>query len=121
MPSYDSLSTQIDALKSEMTSAISTTAMNAQDMIYMAKALGELGGLLGVNDIVAATAAKITELETKRTDSLASLETKRVNSLADVNADRATALADIESAKLSAVNQVTGAGTSLHAFLLVGV
>ena len=121
MPSYDSLSTQIDALKSEMTSAISSTAMNAQDMIYMAKALGELGGLLGVNDIVAATAVKITELETKRTDSLASLETKRVNSLADVNADRATALADIESAKLSAVNQVTGAGSSLHSFFMVGV
>jgi hypothetical protein len=119
--SYNSLSTQIDALKSEMTSAISSTAMNAQDMIYMAKALGELGGLLGVNDIVAATAAKITELETKTTTSLASLETKRVNSLADVNADRATALADIESAKLSAVNQVTGAGSSLHSFFMVGV
>ncbi len=119
--SYNSLSTQIDALKSEMTSAISSTAMNAQDMIYMAKALGELGGLLGVNDIVAATAAKITELETKTTTSLASLETKRVNSLADVNADRATALADIESAKHSAVNQVTGAGSSLHSFFMVGV
>ncbi len=119
--SYNSLSTQIDALKSEMTSAISSTAMNAQDMIYMAKALGELGGLLGVNDIVAATAAKITELETKTTTSLASLETKRVNSLSDVNSDRATALADIESARVSAINQVTGAGTSLHPFFTVGI
>ncbi len=119
--SYNSLSTQIDALKSEMTSAISSTAMNAQDMIYMAKALGELGGLLGVNDIVAATAAKITELETKTTTSLASLETKRVNSLSDVNSDRATALADIESARVSAINQVSGAGASLHPFFTVGI
>jgi len=119
--SYNSLSTQIDALKSEMTSAISSTAMNAQDMIYMAKALGELGGLLGVNDIVAATAAKITELETKTTTSLASLETKRVNSLSDVNSDRATALADIDSARVSAINQVTGAGSSLHSFFMVGI
>jgi len=118
---YDSLSTQIDALKSEMTSAIASTAMNAQDMIYMAKALGELGGLLGVNDIVAATAAKITELETKTTTSLASLETKRVNSLSDVNSDRATALADIESARVSAINQVSGAGASLHPFFTVGI
>ena len=118
---YDSLSTQIDALKSEMTSAISSTAMNAQDMIYMAKALGELGGLLGVNDIVAATAAKITELETKRTTSIASLETQRVTSLADIGLDRATALADINTAKLSAINQVSGAGASLHAFFMVGV
>jgi len=119
--SYNSLSTQIDALKSEMTSAISSTAMNAQDMIYMAKALGELGGLLGVNDIVAATAAKITELDTKTTTSLASLETKRVNSLSDVNSDRATALADIESARVSAINQVSGAGASLHPFFTVGI
>jgi hypothetical protein len=119
--SYNSLSTQIDALKSEMTSAISSTAMNAQDMIYMAKALGELGGLLGVNDIVAATAAKITELETKTSTSLASLETKRVNSLSDVNSDRATALADIESARVSAINQVSGAGASLHPFFTVGI
>jgi hypothetical protein len=118
---YDSLSVQIEALKSEMTSAISSTVMNTQDMIYMAKALGELGTLLGVNDIVQATADKITELETKKTTSLASLETKRVNSLADVNADRATALADIETAKLSAVNQVTGAGSSLHSFFMVGI
>lgn len=121
MPTYDSLSTQISALKSEMTTAMSTTAMNSQDMIFMAKALGELGGLLGVDDIVQATADKIAELETKKSDSLASLETKRVNSLADVNADRATALADIESAKLSAVNQVTGAGSSLHSFFMVGI
>ena len=49
------------------------------------------------------------------------METKRVNSLADVNADRATALADIETAKLSAVNQVTGAGSSLHSFFMVGI
>ena len=121
MPTYDSLSTQINALKTEMTSAMSTSAMNAQDMIFMAKALGELGGLLGVDDIVQATADKVAELETKKTTSLASLETKRVNSLADVNADRATALADIESARVSAINQVTGAGSSLHSFFLVGL
>jgi len=121
MPTYDSLSTQINALKSEMTTAMSTSAMNAQDMIFMAKALGELGTLLGVDDIVQATADKIAELETKKSDSMASLETKRVNSLADVNADRATALADIESARVSAINQVTGAGSSLHSFFMVGI
>ena len=121
MPTYDSLSTQINALKTEMTSAMSSTAMNSQDMIFMAKALGELGALLGVDDIVQATADKIVELETKKSDSMASLETKRVNSLADVNADRATALADIESARVSAINQVTGAGSSLHSFFMVGI
>ena len=120
MPTYDSLSTQISTMKTKITS-LTNSATTAQDVIYLAKALGELGTLLGVDDIVVATADKITELETKKTTSLASLETKRVNSLADVNADRATALADIDAARVSAVNQVAGAGTSLHAFLLVGV
>ena len=65
MPAYDSLNTQIEAMKTKMNTLMSS-ATTAQDMIYYAKALGELGTLLGTNDIVAATAAKITELETKR-------------------------------------------------------
>jgi len=120
MPTYDSLSTQISTMKTKITS-LTNSATTAQDVIYLAKALGELGGLLGVDDIVAATADKIAALETKRSDSSADLETKRVTSLADIGLDRATALADINTAKLSAINQVSGAGASLHAFFMVGV
>ena len=120
MPVYDSLATQIDAMKTKMTS-MANAATTTQDMIYLAKSMTELANMLGVDDIVAATAAKITELETKRTTSIASLETQRVASLADIGLDRATALADINTAKLSAVNQVSGAGASLHSFFMVGV
>ena len=117
---YDSLATQISAMKTKMTS-MTTAATTTQDMIYLAKSLTELANMLGVDDIVAATAAKITELETKRTTSIASLETQRVASLADIGLDRATALADISTARISAINQVSGAGASLHAFFMVGV
>ena len=120
MPTYDSLSTQISTMKTKITS-LTTSATTAQDVIYLAKALGELGTLLGVDDIVAATADKIVELETKRSTSNASLETARVSSLADIGLDRATALADISTARVSAINQVSGAGASLHSFFLVEV
>lgn len=116
---YDSLATQINAMKTKMTS-MTNSATTTQDMIYLAKSMTELANMLGVDDIVAATAAKITEIETKRTTSIASLETQRVASLADIGADRATALADINTAKVSAVNQLAG-GASTHAFLLIGV
>lgn len=117
---YDSLNTQIEALKTRMNTLMASTA-NAQDMIYMAKALGELGGLLGVTDIVAATAVKITELETKRTTSLSDLESSRSSSVADVNSERTSALGAITTARDSALNQISGAGTTLHPFLLAGV
>ena len=117
---YDSLSTQIDTLKTKINTLIASST-TSQDMIYMAKALGELGTLLGVDDIVAATAAKITELETKRTTSLANLESARSASIADVNTERTSALGAITTAKNSALNQISGAGTTLHPFLLAGV
>jgi hypothetical protein len=107
-------------MKTKITS-LTNSATTAQDVIYLAKALGELGTLLGVDDIVVATADKITELETKRSTSAASLETARVSSLADIGLDRATALADISTARISAINQVSGAGASLHSFFMVGV
>ena len=117
---YDSLSTQINAMKTKITS-MANSATTTQDMIYLAKSLTELSNMLGVDDIVTATADKITELETKRSTSAASLETARVSSLADIGLDRATALADISTARVSAINQVSGAGASLHSFFMVGV
>ena len=71
MTVYDSLSAQITAMKTKMTS-MTNAATTTQDMIYLAKSLTELANMLGVDDIVAATAAKITELETKRSTSNAS-------------------------------------------------
>lgn len=120
MPAYDSLNAQIEAMKTKMNTLVAA-ATTSQDMIYMAKSLAELGNLLGVDDIVEATAAKITELETKRTTSLANLESARSSSIADVNTERTSALGAITTARDSALNQISGAGTTLHPFLLAGV
>jgi len=55
MPNYTSLSTQIDAVKSEITASLAASVYNAQDLVFVASALKTLGGMLGVDDIVQAT------------------------------------------------------------------
>lgn len=86
MPSYDSLSTQITAVKSEIDSSLAASNYSAQDLVFVAKALETLGSMLGVNDIVAATAAQVSTIN--------STGTTNVNL---VNTARTTAVADIES------------------------
>jgi hypothetical protein len=56
MPAYSSLNTQIDAVKAEITTSLAAASYTAQDLVYVAKALETLGNLLGINDLVAATA-----------------------------------------------------------------
>ena len=118
MPDYTSLATEIAAIKTEIGTSVAASVYTAQDLVYLASALDTLGGMLGVNDIVNATADKIAEVNTAKTTALSNLETKRVNSLADVNADRATALADIDSARTTALNQISGASTNFNVLLL---
>jgi hypothetical protein len=118
MPDYTSLATEIAAIKTEIGTSVAASVYTAQDLVYLASALDTLGGMLGVNDIVTATADKIAEVNTAKTTALSNLETKRVNSLADVNADRATALADIDSAKTTALNQISGASTNFNVLFL---
>jgi hypothetical protein len=118
MPDYTSLANEIAAIKTEIGTSVAASVYTAQDLVYLASALDTLGGMLGVNDIVNATADKIAEVNTAKTTALSNLETKRVNSLADVNADRATALADIDSARTTALNQISGASTNFNVLFL---
>lgn len=118
MADYTSLANEISAMKTEIAASLAASTYTAQDLVYLASALETLGGMLGVSDIVGATADKIAEVESTKTAALNSMETKRVNSLADVNADRATALADIDSARTSALNQIVGASTSFNVLFI---
>ena len=70
MPDYSSLSDQITAVKSEITASLNASTYTAQDLVFIASALDKLGTMLGVNDIVAATAAKISDINTASTMSL---------------------------------------------------
>jgi hypothetical protein len=54
MPNYSSLSTQVTAIKNEITSSLAASAYSAQDLVYVAKALQALGTVVapdGVDNI----------------------------------------------------------------------
>lgn len=64
MPDYTSLATQISGVKDEITASLAASTYTAQELIYVAKTLETLGSLLGVNDIVAATADRVAAITT---------------------------------------------------------
>ena len=66
MPDYTSLATEITAIKSEIAASIGHTTYSAQDLVYLASALNTLGGMLGVSDIVSATAIKLQRLKQRK-------------------------------------------------------
>jgi hypothetical protein len=54
MPNYSNLSTQVEAIKSEISSSLAASAYSAQDLVYVAKALQALGTVVapdGVDNI----------------------------------------------------------------------
>ena len=118
MPAYDSLSTQIDLVKSEIAASIAASVYSAQDLMYVSSTLNTLGGMLGVNDIVLATADKIADLETKKVASLASMETARVGAVADVVSERATAISNITTLGTTTMNQINSASTSFNVLFI---
>ena len=65
MPDYSTLNDEIAVLKSKIDGLTSQT-LTAESIMYVAESLTILGELLGVKDIVGATAAAITELNTAR-------------------------------------------------------
>ena len=118
MPAYDSLTSQIDLVKSEIAASIAASVYSAQDLMYVSSTLNTLGGMLGVNDIVLATADKIAELETKKVASLASMETARVGAVADVVAERATAISNITTLGTTTMNQINSASTAFNVLFI---
>jgi len=118
MPAYDSLTSQIDLVKSEIAASIAASVYSAQDLMYVSSTLNTLGGMLGVNDIVLATADKIAELETKKVASLASMETARVGAVADVVAERATAISNITTLGTTTMNQINAASTAFNVLFI---
>ena len=70
MPSYSALNSQIDAVKAEITTSLASSTYTAQDLVYIAKTLETLGQMLGINDIVAASADAQASLNTLVTNIL---------------------------------------------------
>lgn len=84
MPSYDSLSTQITAVKNEIDASLTASNYSAQDLVFVAKALETLGSMLGVNDIVAATAANVTTINSTGTTNVNLVNTARTSAVSDI-------------------------------------
>lgn len=97
MPDYTSLSTQIDAVKSEITTSLAASTYSAQDLIYVSKALETLGTLLGVNDIVAATADRVTAITTAGTTQVTAVNTAGTTQVSAVNTAGNTKVAAIQA------------------------
>lgn len=96
MPDYSSLSTQVDLFKTKV-SALSGSTLNAQDLVFLAKALESMGNLLGVNDIVAASASKINEIQTASTGAVAQVNTAGSTQVVAVNNAGVANIASIQS------------------------
>lgn len=97
MPSYDSLNTQIDAVKSEITASLNASTYTAQDLVFVSKALETLGSLLGVNDIVAATAAQVSSITSAGTTQVAAVNSAGTTQVAAVNSAGNTKIATISA------------------------
>ena len=96
MPDYASLTSQVDLFKTKA-SALSSSTLTAQDLVFFAKALESMGNLLGVNDIVAATAAKVTEIQTATSGAVTQVNTAGSNQIIAVNSAGLTNIASIQA------------------------
>jgi hypothetical protein len=86
MPDYTSLNTQIESFKSELNTLYTSGQLTGIDLLYVAKSLSEIGNMLGVNDIVNATA-----------DAVATIDSNETSAITAVNATKTTALAQVAS------------------------
>lgn len=110
MPDYSSLSTQITALKSEISDSLAASTYSAQDLVFVAKALETLGSLLGVNDVVAATAAQVSSITSAGTSATTAISTAQ-----------STATTAITNAQTTAVAAVNNTATNLTVLAYMGV
>jgi hypothetical protein len=112
VPDYTSLTTQIDGFKSELTALYSSGQLTAKDLIYIAKALNEIGTLLGVNDIAAATADGVTALSTAQTNATGAITTAQNSATSAVSTAQTTATGAISTAQTSALSAISTAQTT---------
>jgi hypothetical protein len=97
MPDYSSLSTQINALKSNISTSLAGGTVTSQDAAYYANALTTLGTVLGVNDIVAATSNQVTSITTAGTTQVSAVNTAGTTQLAAVNTAGTTQVAAVNN------------------------
>lgn len=96
MPDVTSLTTQVDLFKTKVT-ALSSATLTAQDLVFLAKALESMGNLLGINDILAVTSAKLTEIQSAASGAAATVNTAGSTQIVAVNTAGLASIASIQS------------------------
>ena len=110
MANYASLSSQITQLTNDMTTSLTGGTYTSQDYAYYANALQTLGTMLGVNDIVAATANQVT--------SITSAGTTQVGLVSTAGSTQVSAVNSAGTTQLSAINTTA---TNLTTLAYMGV
>ena len=95
---------------SEISDSLAASTYSAQDLVFVAKALETLGSLLGVNDIVAATAAQVSSITSAGTSATTAISTAQ-----------STATTAITTAQTTAVAAVNNTATNLTVLAYMGV
>lgn len=73
MPDFSTLQTQVNILKQQI-DALNTSTLNAEQILYLSQTLATLANTLGVDDIIAATASAVAEVEQAGIDTIAVVE-----------------------------------------------
>jgi hypothetical protein len=97
MPDYASLTTQVDLFKTKV-AALSTSTLSAQDLVFLAKAIEAMGNLLGVNDVLAATNAKLVDISNAVSGAVTNVNAAGSTQIAAVQAAGAVQIAQVDSA-----------------------
>lgn len=97
MPNYASLSAQISAVTTEISDSLAASTYNAQELVFVAKALETLGNMLGVNDVVAATADGVTSINTAGSTKVDAINLAGDTQVSDVNYAGNTKVAAIQA------------------------
>jgi ribosomal protein S5 len=85
MPDYSSLNTQIEGFKTELTALYASAQLTGADLLYIAKSLTEISNMLGVNDIVAATASSVATINAEEATSISAITTSKNSAMAQVS------------------------------------
>ncbi len=96
MPSYTSLEDQIDLFKTKV-DALSGATLTTQDLVFLAKAIESMGNLLGVNDVLAATAQQINDIQTASAGAVTQIGTAGGTQVANVQSAGTAAIAGVNA------------------------
>jgi len=117
MPDYTTLSTQIELFKDKV-DALTSTTMDANDLVLLASALNALGSSLGVNDILQATIDRIAAIEAAKVAAIATINSSvngdRLTDLETSQADQESRLDNVENFVSTSLSDFSGLSSQIN-------